>query len=130
MSTLDTRYGRTSLSRRVPRWVPVAVITAIVGLSWLVLAALNASEQPVSATITAYETVSSGQIDVRIEITRRDDVAVRCEIYAQAYDHGIVGEARVELPAGDSGTEVVTTSIPTEREAFTAALRGCSVDAP
>ena len=130
MSTLDTRYGRTSLSRRVPRWVSVAVITAIVGLSWLAWAAWNASEQPVSATITAYETVSSGQIDVRLEITRRDGGAVRCEIYAQAYDHGIVGESSVELPAGDSGTEVVTTSIPTEREAFTAALRGCSIDAP
>jgi hypothetical protein len=130
VSTLDTRYGRTPLNGRVPRWVPVAVVTAVIGLSWLAWAAWNATEQPVNATITAYETVSSGRIDVRLEITRREGVAVRCELYAQAYDHGIVGESVVELPAGDPGTEVVMTSIPTDREAFTAALRGCSIDAP
>jgi hypothetical protein len=109
--------------------VPVAVITALVGLTWLAWAAWHTSKDPVSATITAYETVSSSQLDVRLEITRRDGGAVSCELYAQAYDHGIVGEARVELPAGDPGTEVVTTSITTQREAYAAALRGCQVDA-
>jgi hypothetical protein len=114
----------------MPRWVPVAVITALVGLSWLGWAAWNASQDPVSATIVAYETVSSAQLDVRLEITRRDGEAVSCELYAQAYDYDIVGEERVDLPAGEPGTEVVTASIRTEREAFAAALRGCQVDAP
>ena len=130
VSTLDTRYGRKAASRRMPRWVPVAVITALVGLSWLGWAAWNASQDRVSATIVAYETVSSAQLDVRLEITRRDGEAVSCELYAQAYDYDIVGEERVVLPAGEPGTEVVTATIRTEREAFAAALRGCQVDAP
>lgn len=130
VATLDTRYGRTAPPRRMPRWVPVAVVSALLGLLWLGWAAWSASRDPVSATITGYETVSSGRLDVRLEVTRRDGAAVSCEIYAQAYDHRIVGETRVEIAAGDAGTEVVTTSIRTEREAFTAALRGCEVDAP
>jgi hypothetical protein len=113
----------------MPRWLPVAVISALVGLSWLGWAAWNASQDPVSATITAYETVSSGRLDVRLEVTRRDGSAVNCELYAQAYDHGIVGETLVEVPAGEPGTVVVTTAIRTEREAFTAALRSCELDA-
>ena len=131
MSTLDTRYGRSSAhGRRLAGWVPAAVVFAVVGLAWLGWAAWNASRTPVTATITAYDAVSAGQIDVRLEVTRRTDEAVRCELYAQAYDHGIVGETSVELPAGDTGTEVVTPSIKTERLAFTAALRGCDVVSP
>jgi hypothetical protein len=131
VSTLDTRYGRSpARARRVAGWVPVAVVFAVVGLAWLGWAAWNASRTPVTATITAYDAVSARQMDVRLEVTRRTDAAVTCELYAQAYDHSIVGETSVELPAGDAGTDVVTPTITTERLAFTAALRRCDVVTP
>lgn len=126
MSTLDARYGRTATgTRRVPRWVLVAVLVGGVGTSWLGWAAWGASHHPVTARLTGYEVVSTSQVDVRLEVFRRDGVGVHCEVYAQAYDHGIVGEGSVDLPAGADGTTVLTTVITTERPAVNGVLRGC-----
>ncbi len=128
MSSLDSRYGRSSdRSGRVPGWVPVAVVLAVLGLTWLTWVAWSASREPVSARLTGYEVVSSRQVDVRLEVFRRGGEAVRCEVYAQAEDHSIVGSREVRLPAGRTGTTVVTTTVTTERPPVNGVLRGCEL---
>lgn len=136
MSSLDSRYGRTPTRSRwspssapsgVPGWVLVAVVVAVVGVAWLAWAAWGASRDPVRAQLTAFDVVSPSSVEVRIEVYRRGGEAVRCEVYAQAYDHGIVGEDSVDLAAGAPGTTVVTTSVTTERPAVAGMLRGCEV---
>lgn len=130
MSSLDARYGRTPTpAGRLPAWVPVAVAVGAVGLSWLLWAAWDASRDPVSAQLIGYEVVSPSRVELRVEVYRRGGEAVRCEVYAQAADHGIVGQRRVDLPVGAEGTTVLTTAITTERPAVTGVLRGCEVAA-
>lgn len=127
MSSLDVRYGRTPARwRGIPRWVLVAVLLAVLGLTWLGWAAWSASREPVSARLTGYAVVSPSQVQVRFEVFRRDGEPVRCELFAQAEDHSVVGVRAVDLPAGRPGTTVLTATVTAERPPVTGGLSGCA----
>ena len=123
---LRERYGAP------PRWSrPVAIalvsVVALVGLAWLLWAALAGSSPLVSAQVQRFEVASEHRISVTLTVERREPEAVRCEVYAQASDHSVVGERTFEIPAGGASRVTVEKTITTEREAVNALLRGCEV---
>jgi len=110
-----------------PLTVAVVALVVAAGLAWLVWVATVHSTPPVSAEVRGFVVESEDMTSVTIDVLRREGDAVRCEVYAEATDHAVVGERTFELPAGAPGTVTIERSIPTEREAVLAGLRGCEV---
>ncbi len=125
---MPERYGRPSRSARVLLAVLVLVVVGG-GLVWLVRTAVQQSSPDVNAGVVAFEVVSEQRTDVTVDVVRAVTTAVRCEVYAQAADKQVVGERLVQLPAAPAGTERVTVTIRTERQATTAEVGSCSAAA-
>lgn len=123
-AAMPERYGRRSRSRRV-LLVLGLVAAAVVGLGWLVDAAIEGSTPEVDAGVVGFEIVSDRRIELVFEVRRSITTAVTCEIYAQATDKAIVGERTVELPSAGPGSQQTTAAIVTERRATTALVRSC-----
>ena len=122
---MPERYGRR------PLWGRLALIAALAllvggGLAWLTYAAVEGSTPDVDAGVRSFEVESERRTTLTMEVVRRTDSAVRCEVYAQAADLQVVGERSVRLPPAPPGTEAVTVAITTERRAATAAIRECT----
>jgi len=108
--------------------VAAVVVLAVAGGSWLVWAALAHSTPDVSGGVSGFEVVSEARTDVTLEVHRRVEGAVRCEVYAQAEDKAVVGERSVRLEPAPPGQVSITVPIATERRATTAVLRTCVLD--
>ena len=121
---MPERYGRPVKGRRIAVVLAVAVV-AFAGLTWLLWAALGHSTPDVSGGVSSFEVVSDARTDVTLEVHRRVESAVRCDVYAQAEDKSVVGERSVELEPAPPGEVTVTVPIATERRATTAVLRTC-----
>ncbi len=125
--TMDERYGvRTPNQRRVTLVAVAAVVLVLLG--WLGWAAWVQSRPDVGGRLRSYDVVSSHQVRVVVELTRRDGHAVVCDVTAQAEDHSTVGETQVRAPAGSESVVSVTTVIRTDREATSANLSNCRTD--
>ncbi len=122
---MPERYGRRSLGGRIALVASVVLLVGG-GLGWLTYAAVEGSSPDVDAGVRTFEVVSERRTTITMEVVRRTNNAVRCEVYAAAADLQVVGERSVRLPAAPPGTETVTVAITTERQATTAAVRGCT----
>ncbi len=121
---MDERYGlRTPNQRRLTLVLVAAVVLALLG--WLGWAAWAQSRADVGGRLHSYEVVSSHQVRVVVDLTRRDGQAVVCDVTAQAADHSTVGEAQVRAPAGSDSVVSVTAVIRTDREATSASVSNC-----
>ena len=126
-AAMPERYGRPRPGRRFALLAVVAAV-AVAALCWLVWAASGHSTPDVSGGVSGFEVVSDARTDVTLEVHRRVEAAVRCEVYAQAEDKAIVGERSVLLDLAPPGAVSVTVPIATERRATTAVVRTCIVD--
>ncbi len=122
MSDLDARYGR----RERPRWFwpIIALIGCSIGVAFAAWVAFQ--DKPVSARVWAYDVKDDQHVTITLDVVTPDPVGVRCTVYAQAHDHGIVGEKSVDVPAGQ-GERRIAIDVETERRAVTGVLRTCEV---
>ncbi len=123
MTDLADRYG----TRQRPRWFwwAVTAVGVTIGAAWAAWIALQ--PQPLQTEVHSYDVVSDTQIDLHLEITRDEPVAVTCSVYAQSLDHAIVGERTVEIPASTDETTRVSVEITTTDRAVTGVIRSCEV---
>ncbi|OUZ12719.1 hypothetical protein BHE97_00460 [Aeromicrobium sp. PE09-221] len=122
MTDLTERYGR---KRTAPRWtLPlVAVIGISLGVAWAAWTAWD-DVPPYQSEVFGYEVQADDLTTITINVYRSEDVALECEVYAQAESKAIVGETVVEVPASPRNTRV-TAEIITEHRATTAVIRTC-----
>ncbi|MBM9465096.1 DUF4307 domain-containing protein [Aeromicrobium sp. YIM 150415] len=122
MTDLTERYGR---KRTVPRWVLplVAVVGISLGVAWAAWTAWD-DVPPYQSEVFGYEVQGEDLTTITINVYRSEDVALECEVYAQAESKAIVGETVVEVPASPRNTRV-TAEIITEHRATTAVIRTC-----
>ncbi|TSD58623.1 DUF4307 domain-containing protein [Aeromicrobium piscarium] len=122
MTDLTERYGR---KRAVPRWVLplVAVVGISLGVAWAAWTAWD-DVPPYQSEVFGYEVQGEDLTTITINVYRSEDVALECEVYAQAESKAIVGETVVEVPASPRNTRV-TAEIITEHRATTAVIRTC-----
>jgi hypothetical protein len=123
------RYGRRRDPRRARRRaLPVlAVLGAVVGL--LTAVALYQQYRPAEyqRQLVSFDVRSASQAQFRLQVTRPAGRPAECTVQALAYDHSAVGQTRVEIPPGPtgSGTVTVTASLRTTARAYTGEVQGC-----
>ena len=102
--------------------VGVAVLLAVVGLSWLAWTAWFHSTPAVTSEIVTYDVTSDHEVRARVNVRLGDDdVEASCRVRAYAEDHSTVGE--VAFTPVDGTNEVV---IRTERRATAVEKLGCT----
>jgi hypothetical protein len=121
---LAARYGRRPPGRRRLLIIGVGCLT-VVALAWLGWAAWAHSNPEVDGGLESFDVVSAHEVRVVITVRRDTGDAVDCTVQARAADHLLVGDERVTIAAGDSGTVRFVGSISTEREATTVTVTDC-----
>jgi hypothetical protein len=120
------------LARRYPQprtgwwWIPVALVLAAAGVSWLVWAGTYGATGTVTARVDAFKVTSDTTIDVTVSIERPDpSVGAECLVFAQAVTYDRVGETRVRVDPGGTSLTVVRLELRTFKRATTAAVESC-----
>lgn len=121
---LDERYGRTR-TRRTPWIVAGIVALLVVGVfGWMIVAQ---SMNSVDADDLGFDLVDEHTVDVRFQVTGVQGKDVVCVVEALDEEFGVVGWKVVEIPAGDSHSQALSTSVPTVAEATTGLVNTCWV---
>ena len=117
---LAERYGTPSRWRR-PLTIGLAVVLAVVGLTWLGWTAWFHGTPEASSELVTYQVTGDHEMKVRLDVTLGDGVEATCRLRAFAEDHTTVGELAFTPVEGVN--EVV---IRTERRATTVEKLGCT----
>ena len=117
---LADRYGAPPRWRR-PVTVAIAVVLAVVGLTWLGWTAWFHSTPDVRSEVVTFEVTGDHEVRARVDVWLKDGVEATCRIRAIAEDKSAVGELPFTPVAGTN--EVV---IRTERRATTVEKLGCT----
>ena len=121
---LDERYGRTR-TRRTP-WIIAGIVALLVvgAFGWMIVAQSMSS---VDADDLGFELVDEHTVDVRFQVSGVQGKDVVCVVEALDEEFGVVGWKVVEIPAGDSHTQAMSTVVPTVSAATTGLVNTCWV---
>lgn len=123
MTDLAKRYGTR---RRRPWLLPaVAAIAFAVAIAWVFWVAT--AEKPFQTQVHGYTVTGEHETVVELTVHRPKPRTIECTVYAQAFDHSIVGERTITIEPSTTSTIRVKTAIVTERRAVTGTLKGCTV---
>jgi hypothetical protein len=117
---LTDRYGAPARWRR-PAGVGLAVVLAVVGLTWLAWTAWFHGSPDVRSEVVTFEVTSDHEVEARVDVQLGDDVEASCRVRALAEDKTAVGE--LAFTPVDGANEVV---IRTERRATSVEKLGCT----
>ena len=121
---LDDRYGRTR-RRKAPWIVLIAVAALLVGaFGWSIV---TEQMNNVDSDDLGFDLVDEHTVDVRFQITGAQGKDVVCVVEALDEEFGVVGWRVVEIPASDSHTQALSTTVPTVAEATTGLVNSCWV---
>jgi hypothetical protein len=125
VSDLDARYGRRP---PVAGWMRGVLVTA--GLTLLVLGVIGiflmyqAGRPEARARLLAYEVVSDGEVQARIEVTKPADRDAVCDVIAQGEDTAVVGRTSTDI-TDDESKVVIEVTVATTSRAVLADVDGC-----
>jgi len=117
---LTDRYGAPARWRR-PAAVGLAVVLAVVGLTWLAWTAWFHGSPDVRSEVVTFEVTSDHEVEARVDVQLGTGVEASCRVRALAEDKTAVGELAFTPVAG--ANEVV---IRTERRATSVEKLGCT----
>lgn len=117
---LADRYGAPAPWRR-PAAVGLAVVLAVVGLTWLGWTAWFHGSPDVRSEVVTFEVTGDHQVEARVDVRLADGVDASCRVRALAEDKTAVGE--LAFTPIDGVNEVV---IRTERRATSVEKLGCT----
>ena len=117
---LADRYGAPARWRR-PAAVGLAVVLAVVGLTWLGWTAWFHGSPDVRSEVVTFDVTSDHQVEARVDVQLEDGVDASCRVRALAEDKTSVGE--LAFTPVDGANEVV---IRTERRATSVEKLGCT----
>ncbi|MCM3779436.1 DUF4307 domain-containing protein [Microbacterium hydrocarbonoxydans] len=121
---LDDRYGRTR-RRRTP-WIVLIVVAALLvgAFGWSIV---TEQMNSVDSDDLGFDLVDEHTVDVRFQITGVQGKNVVCVVEALDEEFGVVGWKVVEIPASDSHSQALSTTVPTVAEATTGLVNSCWV---
>ncbi len=117
---LADRYGAPSRSRR-PLVIALAVVLAVIGLTWLAWTAWFHSTPEVSSELITYKVTSDHEASATLQVELQDGVTASCRVRAYAEDHTSVGELAFTPTDGDN-----LVVVRTERRATSLEKIGCT----
>ena len=117
---LADRYGAPARWRR-PAAVGLAVVLAVVGLTWLGWTAWFHGSPDVRSEVVTFEVTSDHQVETRVDVQLEDGVQASCRVRALAEDKTAVGELAF-TPVGGVNNVVIRT----ERRATSVEKLGCT----
>ena len=117
---LADRSGAPARWRR-PAVVALAVVLAVVGLTWLGWTAWFHGSPDVRSEVVTFEVTGDHQVETRVDVQLVDGVEASCRVRALAEDKTAVGELAFTPVNGVN--EVV---IRTERRATSVEKLGCT----
>lgn len=117
---LSDRYGAPARWRR-PAAVALAIVLAVVGLTWLGWTAWFHASPDVRSEVVTFEVTGDHQVEARVDVEIEGDEEASCRVRALAEDKTAVGELAFTPVAGVN--EVV---IRTERRATSVEKLGCT----
>lgn len=117
----NDRYG----VKQSRSWVAIALITAVVGVSWIIWAGLHHSNPAIRTQLISFVVDNDREVSVRYSVDRHSTTAATvCTLIARDYDKNIVGQLDQEIAAGLAKVELVTV-VPTRSEAVNADVSSC-----
>ena len=119
---LADRYGAPARWRR-PAVVVLAVVLAVVGLTWLGWTAWFHGSPDARSEVVTFEVTSDHEVEARVDVQLADGVDASCRVRALSEDKTAVGELEFTPVAGTN--EVV---VRTERRATTVEKLGCTAE--
>ncbi|MEI6649006.1 MAG: DUF4307 domain-containing protein [Actinomycetes bacterium] len=120
---LRQRYGVKD--GRFPSWVIPAVITAVLGGSWLGWSANHYAKPEVRTQLISFKVIDNAAISLRYSVTfKTDSLSHQCRLIARDFSANIVGEITQTFPVGTS-SRTQEVLIPTRTAAVNAAIDRC-----
>jgi hypothetical protein len=117
------RYG----DRNRGRWLlVVAVALAVVAVVAAVVFIARAADAQIRASVLAWETPPGDTMIATVEVVRRPDQMVTCDLIARDLRQIIVGQTELVVPATPERRVVLTAEIPLQGDAVVAAVQGCT----
>lgn len=117
------RYG----DRTRGRWlIVVAVALAAVAVVAAVVFIARAADAQIRASVLAWEAPPGDIMTATVEVVRRPDQMVTCDLIARDLRQIIVGQTELVIPATPERRVVVTAEIPLQGDAVVAAVQGCT----
>ena len=127
---LRERYGLGARREglRSQRWFYPALITALLGGTWLAWSATHYSLPEIRHTLISYEVIDAGHIQLRYSVTfKSSDKGHLCQLVAKDFDTNVVGEVVDHFPIG-TRSQTLITIIPTRVAAVNADISRCAVE--
>lgn len=125
MTTPSTRPADRYGDRRPGRGLKL--VGALIGVALTVAAILfiaRALDSQIEAEALSYEQ-SDGAMTASIEVLRRPDTVVTCDVVAVDIRQVIVGQTELVVPATSSRRIVVDVDIPLQGDGVAVSVRGC-----
>ncbi|ORB83731.1 hypothetical protein B1987_07855 [Mycobacterium kansasii] len=129
----EARYGRTRLSSRSRRHLPVALTVAAVvaGLAVALIAYQRIGTSAVKGSLAAYRVIDDETASVTISVTRKNpSEPVDCIVRVRATDGSETGRREVLVAPSDQHTVQVTTTLKSSKPPVMADIYGCGTDVP
>jgi hypothetical protein len=117
----NDRYG----IRTGKPWLPYAISFAVLGVIWLLWAALFHAQPAIGSDLIAFNNKDPRNIEIRYIVTREDpSLSGTCILAARDFDKVIVGQIADFIPPAKAMIERVIT-IPSRGDAVNAGIESC-----
>lgn len=120
------RRAWSGTSERVRRIVAFGAALTLVGTVLAVWWGLASTLGKPSWNDLAYDVRNPREVVVRFQLTRPEDITVRCTIVAQETGHATVGRTTVDIPPGPPATGVHEVTVRTTSLAVIGRVRTCA----
>lgn len=125
----SARYPGPRVSMRGRRW-GFTVLGVIAGIVLAVVLFQNTS-RPIESEVIAFEIIDDSTIEIQLKVTRDDPTQdAVCVIRARSKDGSESGRREVFIPATDSPSVIVTSTVTTSQRAGMGDTYGCSTEVP
>jgi hypothetical protein len=124
------RYRTKSGSTRGRRWGFTALgLIAGVLLTFVLYQQRGTAE--IESEVVAFDVVDDSTLDIQLKVTRKDPSQdAVCVIRARSKDGSETGRREVFVPASDSATVVLTSTVKTSQRPGMGDTYGCSFNVP
>ncbi len=117
------RYGDKPGRRR---WTVFAL--AVAGVAFVAVAVaffLNAAESQIRASVLSWDKPTGESIAATVEVIRRPDTVVHCDVVAVDIRQIIVGQEQLVVPASSERRTVLDIDVPLQGEAVAVSVQEC-----